>query len=610
MIGFAALRWDVGDSQAVTRVGRVVAALRAADWRHAIDLPGWALMHDPRTPSDMIRPYVTTDRVVVGPLFDRQATAHSRSAAGRLLVKGHAFGALCRHLRDACWGGYVALGIEPNAPHTLSLFRDPIGTLDCLTWAASGIRIATSRPDLLLPMAPPDDLGIDWPRVGQLLRFPGSGGEAVPLLGLTVVPPGTLLRASSDGIWSERLWSFAGAAHRRFDWPRTPAESLPDLIDACVTAWAGGVDRAIAELSGGLDSAIVAAALGRCQPQPVARWFHYYGPDAPGDERIPARAVARQLGLPCDEVCGIERPIDAVLVDAIPVGARPSLASLSLFHDQDLAHRGQALGATHLFTGHGGDAVFYQYATPLIACDLRASPLPLATRLAAIPSLARWTGRSTWSIAAHALMPRRRRLSFEPDFPLDLVSQAIPHQGAFADERAAAADLAPAKQLQILNLAATRARFAPSWTSETMTLVHPLLSQPLVERMASLSAFDLTCATRDRALIRSAYARRLPPEVIARRGKGSVTAYYGRMLARSLPFLRDYLLGGALARHQILDLTALETCLTIERLMESNIYAEIYSILFMERWVRHWLAVIAETKRQARTDWSWQSAAE
>ena len=126
-----------------------------------------------------------------------------------------------------------------------------------------------------------------------------------------------------------------------------------------------------------------------------------------------------------------------------------------------------------------------------------------------------------------------------------------------------------------------------------MTVVHPLLSQPIVEHFLGLSAFDLTEARRDRALVRRAYAGRLPATLLERRGKGCVTAYYGRMIARSLPFLRAYLLDSILAAKGVFARDRLEAVLDEHFLMQTNAYAEIFCALFAERWARGWEAIIA-----------------
>ncbi len=121
-----------------------------------------------------------------------------------------------------------------------------------------------------------------------------------------------------------------------------------------------------------------------------------------------------------------------------------------------------------------------------------------------------------------------------------------------------------------------------------MTVVHPLLSQPLIEQVLAIDIFRLTEGRRDRALARRAVARLLPDVVTQRAGKGALTHFFGRSLAASAPFLQAYLLDGELTAHGVLDRTRLEPVLDRDFLMQFDCYGKILSALIMERWAREW----------------------
>lgn len=589
MTGFVACRWPAGDPQADRIAARVRAAARARGWRCAVDRPGWMVCAK-LPPSRSVLHRLLDDRtIVLGTVFDRSATEQGRVATGRLPDEDRGFAALCDHLTRHCWGAYAALRIDPDDPSALDVFRDPIGMHDCLLWNCGPLRIVTSTPEPFVRAAPPDTLAIDWTRVAALLRFAGSVGDALPFTGIEAIAPGVRLRLTQGPRHETRHWTPARFARQ----PAPPAPSLPLLVDACVAAWASRADVAIAELSGGLDSAIVAASLAGSTPK-IAGWFHYHATDHEGDERVFARAVAAKLGLPLNETLQDQRTIDAAVMADVPVSLRPTVASISFFHDRDLAARGRALGADTLLTGQGGDALFFQPATPLIAADLWRDRRPWSARRTAIVDLAAWTGHSIWSVLgtgvrAH-IAPAPMTL---PEYRIDLVSATMPrdpHPLRWLDDTA---DLAPAKQLQILNLAAARGAFGGSWCASAMTVVHPLLSQPLLEHVLPIPALDLTCARRDRAMIRQAYAGRLPDLLLERRGKGCLTPFFGRMLAASVPFLRDYLLGGVLEQHHVLDRPRVAAVLDADHILQTNCYTEIFVALLMEHWARAWVERIA-----------------
>lgn len=598
MTGFIALRWPAGTPAPDRTAGLLRQRARDLGWHCLVDQPGWTVLAEPR-PTDACTHRTLEDRtIVVGALFDRAATERGEVAAGVIAADARDFGGVCDQLTTRCWGGYVALAIDRDDPSRLEMFRDPIGMTECVSWRRGALRVVTSAPECFLAPAAPTDLAIDWPRVAGLLRFPGSVADALPFIGVETLEPGVRLELTERTRYTTRHWAPAHFARARALSARVSGTlPLPALVDACVRAWRSCSNVAIAELSGGLDSAIVAAGLAPSD-HPVAGWFHYYASDREGDERRYARAVAAHLDLPLHETLQDQRVIDAALMADVPVTLRPNVASISFFHDRDLAARGRALGADTLLTGQGGDAVFFQPASPLIAADLWRDPRPWPKRSAAVADLAAWSGRSIWSVLGTALRVRVAPFPIAmPEYRVDLVSRALPRDAQPLRWLDGTADLAPAKQLQILNLAAARAAFGGSWCASAMTVLHPLMSQPLLEHVLPLSALDLTQGKRDRAMIRAAYADRLPPILLERRGKGCLTPFFGRMLAASTPFLRDYLLGGVLVRHQVLDPASTAAVLDPDHLMQTNSYTEIFVALLTEHWARAWcdrLAAIHE----------------
>ena len=99
---------------------------------------------------------------------------------------------------------------------------------------------------------------------------------------------------------------------------------------------------------------------------------------------------------------------------------------------------------------------------------------------------------------------------------------------------------------------------------------------------ASLFSFRRTLAAA-----RAAFADTVPSVVLDRRSKGELGAYYGRAVAERLPFLRDYLLGGALAEAGLID-PSLDARLTREHLLWRGGHSELLSLAQTEAWVRRW----------------------
>jgi asparagine synthase (glutamine-hydrolysing) len=99
---------------------------------------------------------------------------------------------------------------------------------------------------------------------------------------------------------------------------------------------------------------------------------------------------------------------------------------------------------------------------------------------------------------------------------------------------------------------------------------------------------DLTEGGRDRGLARRAFSDRLPPSVRDRRDKGEFSAYYARVVAESLDFLRAYLLDGELATQGLIDRAEMDRRLRLEALIWQAESAAILSAVTVEAWLRCW----------------------
>jgi asparagine synthase (glutamine-hydrolysing) len=148
--------------------------------------------------------------------------------------------------------------------------------------------------------------------------------------------------------------------------------------------------------------------------------------------------------------------------------------------------------------------------------------------------------------------------------------------------------VAPAKRRQIAGLVHGLLFSGASERGRQADLVHPLLAQPVVEYCLASPADVMTAGGRDRAFVRKAFADRLPAEIIGRRSKGNLSAYYSRMVAASLPLLRSRLLEGRLVAERLVDRDALEAALDVDELMWRGRCGEIMDLVTLEAWVQAW----------------------
>lgn len=513
---------------------------------------------------------------LIGDVFDADAARRGLGRDFELLGVGGDPHEIAARLVERAFGRYVAIFNDDQG--RARVLRDPLGVMEAIGWRRGGLRFIASRlPDL--PDLWPEALAIDWDGLGAILRQKNLASLICPLVGVISYPPGVL--AGPDGV-GPRLWSPSRFARR----PRAKADpsELRHVIDGVVAAWALGREGVFCEISGGLDSAIVAASLKQAGA-PLAYGVNHSFPRDESDERLYARAVADQIGVPLDVV---DRQMLVVAPDKLAGaagGPRPNYVGGDPDHDADLARRLSAPGLEAMFTGRGGDGMLYQMAHPALVRDvLRGASA--GGRRRGLSLLARRNATTVWDLL-------RRGLSTK-DLTAGLGVQAFLSDATAATAAARhpwlqeARDLDPAKQLQVLALVNGLSSFGESQRHRAGDVIDPLMSQPVVEFCLSVAAGRLAVGDNDRPFARAAFADRLPPLLLNRRGKGDLTTYFAQSLRGSLKALRPYLLDGRLAAAGLLDRPRLDAALSPERLVWTNISSEVFVMLALEAWARCW----------------------
>lgn len=584
MTGYFAFSWPIGSRTVPSGLEPLLQDAVTRGWLVAHRGDGFCLLLETGR-SLTTRRSVNDDVWVLGDLFGRGTNCPAPPTISNPAPNAD-LKDFCAYLTTAYWGRYLV--IQPNAAGAMAVFRDPSGALDCFTWRRDGIMIAASRvPDWLPPTLAPH-FQVNWTVVRAFLEDPTTFGSLCGLNGVIGAQPGMIhwpsVEHAPTTVW--RPASFARVKARPS--PCEAKATILETVDACVAAFSATAGPMLAEVSGGLDSSIVASSLGRAPQARVVQWVNFHTVDLEGDERRYARALAGQLSFALAEIAKPELLLTDEVIDDQVVGVRPSLNGLDQHYDADLADRCSAYGARSIMTGQGGDIVFYQSPTPAVAVDIWRAR---SGRWSEFVDTARWTRRSVWSVlraTAFAASSRERYLTRRS--PAFLSRDGL-EPGANAKRHPWLSDLegvAPAKLMQIRDLAQAQAFHGECRRGRRAELLHPLLSQPVVELCLSIPAIDLTHGGRGRALAREAFAHRLPDLIAQRRSKGDLTAYYGRMLARSLTTLRPYLLDGVVAGHGLIVRDHLDQMLTQEHLIWHGDHAHLLRLLAVETWARHW----------------------
>lgn len=536
--------------------------------------------------------------VILGTLFGRVTPAQvvetlTQSSSERILASAG------RDLFDDYWGGYVAL-LNMRGGGRIEVLRDPSGALPCLYLAAAHAVWLASDIDLLVSisgLAPQ----IDYTGLARHLFAADLRSPRTALVGVRDLLAGHCLRLPERQITD--LWSPWAHALHVDDRPRDQlAEDLKHTLEGCVSGWASRFQHVWLSLSGGLDSSILACALGRSPTHTTCVTLSTADPD--GDERTYARLAASSQGLALQEEVhsfadiDIERSTSAHL-------PRPSQYPFAQSANRLKWAASQQFGVDAYFSGVGGDNVF---------CHLRsASPLVDRFRArghwsdlwATLTDICRLTGCSYGEALRHAA---RRQLRASPRYDwravagflskaaIDEIGDTLYHPWLEAPSQAL-----PGKAAHIAHLTRIQGTidgFPRHWPPD----INPLLSQPLVELCLGIPTWRWCEGGRDRSVARRAFEADLPEAVIHRTSKGTPNVFAFEIVERNRARLRALLRDGHLAQAGLIDVEAVDRVLTPAHVMTAPDHILLLGLSEAEAWITHWQSVGYTTKPPRQED--------
>jgi len=517
--------------------------------------------------------------LIWGHLFDRRTSSRiTASKADDLLTDSDAF--LSRF-----WGGYLAIWRREDG---VEILRDPSGSISCYHAELDGLHVLTSRPVLfaatgLLPAT------IDWTIVTQALVYRDLRPAQTALRGVSELLPGMRLHirgghARSSCAWSP--WTYARPEDQIADMSAA-TERLRDALGSTLKAWGGCFSNPLLEISGGLDSSIVAAGLA---DNSGARCLTF-GP-APGDSNeLPwARAATGHLGLELVELQADEALIDISRSDASDL-PRPCARLLSQALDRQIQDLARAQGADAFLGGGGGDSMFCLLNSALPVVDryqhegLGAGLLHTAADMAQVARTDMWT-------VLRAAIPRALRQ--QSRLPKPMTNPFVRREARHAlpwpagnPWMEAPAGIAPGKQRHVWSILAI-CNHLEGYGRETMApCLAPLMSQPIFETCMAIPTWFWCQGGNNRSVAREASRSILPASIVDRRTKVSFNGLVHRVIEANLPAIREMVLDGALAREGIIDREAVDAFLRT-RLASGAALPEIMALVDIEAWAAGW----------------------
>lgn len=568
---------ETGPSGSAPRVPEAQAALLCARGLHPCSTTApVTLFVSPETPVLPI-----PGGVVIGHLFRKDGTPAKLDA----MPAPASTEQFAKHLLTRYWGEYLVIQSTAKPVPGLDILREPSGGVPCLYAIQDGNAFVTSDVSLA------SGLGlyrqqIDWDFITQALVCPHVKTARTGMAGVRELLPGCSLHLSNTSTtirqeWSP--WSFVGAPHRHHD-PHEAAAEIRTTVTSVVKSWAKTDKAILMELSGGLDSSIVATCLHGTDAKVICCTFMTPVPGA--DERQYARQVTDALGF---ELHPVELGFDNARFDFIPPtsSATPQMGILQHVSQEVLDATARTHSTASFFSGGGGDSVFCFLGNAAPAADAfrergLSSGLAAIRNLSVLHQCTHWkAGRLTLQKLLHRTKaPYRANHSFlNPSVDADLPER---HPWLAAPSGALPGDLE-----RIADLTGTQLfrDIAPRGSTHWLRL--PLLSQPVVEACLKVPSWMWITGGQNRAIARTAFADRLPQGVLQRRSKGTFMNYLGAIYQREQARMRQYLLTGHLQKHNLLDAGALEEFFEATHPPRDTSFTRIFDLCMIENWVRH-----------------------
>ena len=508
--------------------------------------------------------------MLVGLLFDGETGARLSAPSGAEVGQP---------LSGRRWGPHILFA---TAPCEHSVLRDPSGALPVYHGTLGELEIYASDAGLL-EAAWSTAFRPDLDFIRHWLTFPFLRTARTGVEGVRELLPGAYRRASPVGEDLGEAWSpftFTGSDRAITSFNEAAALLREEILRTIPALAAAGGEVAL-QLSGGLDSSIIAAALAHAGIGFRAVTFATLSAD--GDERRFAREMAERCDVKLVELVEeTRRPmLDVRAANPLRPPPNPLLQPLHRAISLQLT----LLGADTVLDGAGGDNIFASLNTASPAVDaFRRAGSSVALR--ALREIAQVHRCTYWTAVRSAL--RRVRRGAPSRWPRDTTFLA---EGAAAPAREAHPwlvshpGLLPGSADHVRMIAGIH-HFLSDPGPMTPTSLHPLLAQPLLELCLRIPSWLWVAGGRDRSVAREAVRGLVPDAILDRRGKGTLESMFMKNYMSARPSLEELLVEGRLAGHGIIDATAVSAYLRHDREPRDLGYVRLLEIAAAEQWLR------------------------
>ena len=600
MYHFLALIWNAANSRARDAAAHLSRRVESADgWERLFAVDGM-IIFALRPSSRTFRVYELPGEagIVLGRLFPTNLAVFNSQWAptftDREILEFLQTGG--RRFTEQYWGGYIAFVRQPDGTRSC-VTRDSSGRLPCYRVQCDQINIIFSDVQDLKHFPLPA-FRVNHHYVAAFIFHSQLQIRECGLHGVYEILAGESWEMHEDTVNQAVAWDPCSICTESASEDYVSAlATIRSTTLRCVSAWASVHDNILLSLSGGLDSAIVLGCLNELDECPQITCINIFSATSGDDERRYAGAAALRAGL---ELVALRRASPQGLFDARSLTA-PKLPKPTIpwyFNMRQIELINHVAGERHaesVWTGQGGDHIFYQLHTSLGAADYLARRGVNFGLIAAIRDSARLSREPYFSVAQTAWKLRRSKSPFylttllqrERHFVnADRLSGAQDY--VVHPWMKKATDLPKGKELQVHFLSEVLHRHRPVPNVEHAYEHHPLLSQPLVELCLRLPTYLLLRGGRERGLAREAFSDCVPREIIERSDKGSTTTYVVEAIRGNAGFIREILLDGMLVDAGIVDRKSLADIIVHENPLHPKQTMPLLACIAAELWLRSW----------------------
>lgn len=561
------------------RAGRGdIDALAAPLQLVATATPAWWLLGDPNA-----RPFsISGTTVALGTVFDRATQRpfrpEPRHVSDPVLPQAEAQ-FLVRH----CWGHYLAFGGRSDGDRFC--MRDPSGGLPAFYTVHDGRLLIASGLDLLHGGGA-TRADIDWTELAHHFLFSQPPAVRTCIADVRELTAGAVLVDAPGGVGETQIWkpsNFADAASEVA--MADAARHLRETVESTVGAWTGLWRQPLIEMSGGLDSSIVAAAAAAARGTSAGVTLVTPGPD--GDEREMATRVSRHLGMSLFEC---RRDVDRIDVGRAiaPQFPRPGVRGFTQESDRLISAVADDVGADVLFNGGGGDSLFCKLDTADFLLDRVMRGARPSAILRTACDTADTMNVTIWTVLREAYRTWRAPWG---DSPTPGRARLMPGRPAIAPASShplltGLSSLPPGRRRHATDLVAIGGHRFGMARARARPMIFPLLSQPIQEACLGYPSWMWVHDGHDRAIARHAFAPLLPEEIAFRRSKGRLDVFGHQLFVTHRAAIRDMLLGGALAAEGLIDRAEVERRLADHGPARNGGYFLLLELADIEAWVQ------------------------